>query len=188
MTRKKLIIFSLISLGLLISCTTQSLIRYDVGEVLESKKNLEQKILSEGYKISFTKSDRTDENFLIVKAKKSKLIKENWEDEYEKTAVYGKKCRGWYGIRYPAGSPGHNNEICTFNWSSFALYHVILIGFLDDMLIPFTNYDDFTVEIKEETGEKTSKFETKNYEILAECRISVICTRRFPDCVPPLNS
>ena len=162
---KRRIIISVLNIALLASgCSTQSLIRYEPSEKLETKKNFEKQVGSEKYKILITKVEENKEPFLNLKIEHSKDVTEKWEDIYSQTAVYEKQCRSWYGTMF-FGKFLENKKYCEFDWEHFALAHILVIGFVLDLETPFLDYEGQTIEIKEDTDKKISKPEISNYEI-----------------------
>lgn len=136
----KSVLFSFILL--LSSCTTTNFLRYEEGEVVSLKNNVRQTKEPSKFSVSMEKIADGNSKFLAVKINRNEPIKEEWEDIYSKVGIYETRCRGWRDFPEP-------HEYCKFDFQTFTLSHLLLLGFLYDIAIPFQPYNERVIESKE---------------------------------------
>lgn len=128
----------LLVLSLCVGCASDSYVRSEPGELVESKYDLKQEVQPETYEAVFKILDQS-KGSLSLELTRVKNIKQTWNNKYKETEVYERRCKGWRG-EVSMSDGNRRSEYCEFDSLSFSLSHILLIGFLYDLKIPFQDY------------------------------------------------
>lgn len=141
----------LLLLTLLFSCSTKNFSNYEKGELLFSQVNFKEKSLRTELRFYFDYITKDNKEFLVLKPIKKTPVEQRWTNIYRKDAIYDMRCKAWMGKKEFLGNS--DSEYCKFQKESFIISHILLFGFIADIMIPFQRYETEVVKIKVPTND-----------------------------------
>lgn len=127
----------------LCSCASTRLLSYEQGDLIKSNQEQKIKTLPPEIRASFQTSKRNNKNYLEIRLEKVQESVREWTDVYSKVGVYETKCRGWRGRKpFFADYPNKQKRVCEISKYHFFVAHILMLGFLYDLTIPFSSYDE----------------------------------------------
>lgn len=133
---------------LLSGCVSRTLVKYEPVKKIRSDQDIKR--VKNNPRSEFLISREGD--LLSIAPVMRFDVTTTWNDIYTREAVWEKRCRGWMA------TGDANTSYCSFDGASFFAYHVILVGILYDIYIPFQSYGD-AVTYKEPIDGEISKEE-----------------------------